>query len=412
VPLTIRPVTADELRTWLAALGTTFFVWPSDPDASAKLPWLRNHLDRRWGVFDGDRMVGTYRTFPADLTLPGGGAIPVSAVSAVTTRPTHRRQGILTSFIEADIAAGLQRGDVASILYSAEWPIYGRFGYGPATWHARWTLRTRAARFTTAPTGSIEIVEPQTARELLPDIHARAVRAMPGDMTRPEHYWDLDTGLAETPGQPRFKGQIAIHRDETGLADGFVRYTGEEHWEEGIPDNVASIPDLVGTSRAVEVELWRFVAALDLTAEVRAGGRRIDEPLRWALVDGRAAQLIRVQDGLWLRPYDVPRLLGGRTYERDGSVVLEVEDRLGEKRGPAAGRFRLEASDGHATCEPTRDEPDVTLTAAGLGSISLGGSRLADVARGGSVTEHRPGAIAAVDRLFKTADEPFCSTFF
>jgi predicted acetyltransferase len=262
------------------------------------------------------------------------------------------------------------------------------------------------------PTGSIELVDVEAARRLLPEIYARAVRAMPGDLTRPEHYWDIDTGLATIPGEPPFKGQFAIHRDDAGVADGFVRYAGEEHWEEGIPDNIAKVRDLIGTSRDVEVELWRFLAALDLTAEIRANGRRVDEPLRWALVDGRAAQLIRVQDGLWLRPYDVPRLLGGRTYERDGRVVLEVEDRLGEKAGPAAGRFRLDASGGRATCEPTSDEPDLRLTVSALGSISLGGSRLVDAARRGGVVEHRAGAMTLVDRLFRTADEPYSSTFF
>jgi len=344
VPIVIRPITADELVPWFQQLGTTFFIWPIDPEGAAKTPWAEKELDRRLAAFEGDRIVGTYRTFATELTLPGGARIQASAVSAVSTLPTHRRRGILTQLIERDIETGLERGDVASILYSAEWPIYGRFGYGPATWHARWFLRTRATTFVTPAVGSIEAVTAADARPIVAEVQRRAAGAQPGDMTRPEHTWDADLGLVEVPGRPRWKGSVAIHRDDDGTPDGYVLYRGEERWEEGIPDNIAKVDDLVGVTPAAELELWRYLGSLDLVSEVRAFGRRVDEPFIWHLSDGRAAQIKAVADGLWVRLYDVPRMLGGRTYEGEGSFVLEVVDRLGDRAGPAAGRVRLEAS--------------------------------------------------------------------
>ena len=412
MPITIRPVTVDELLPWFQQLGSTFFIWPVDPDASIKAPWVTKDLDRRIAAFDGDRIVGTYRTFATELTLPGGGHVPASAVSAVTTRPTHRRRGILTRFMEADITACVERGDVASVLYAAEWPIYGRFGYGPATWQARWTLRTRAAAFVAPAVGSVEIVTGAEARPIVPGVHERAARAGAGEILRPEHNWDIDLGLVEPPGRPRWKGSVAIHRTEAGEPDGYVLYSGEERWEEGIPDNVAKVEELVGATPEAERELWRYVASLDLVSEARINGYRPDAALRWQLVDGRAAQQLRVNDGLWLRPYDVPRLLGGRTYETEGSTVIEVEDRLGERPGPAAGRFRLEATPDGATCRPTRDAADVRLAVAALGAASLGGTRLAEAAGSWPVAEQRPGALAELDRLLGTAAKPWCSTFF
>ena len=412
VPITIRPVTVEELLRWQQQLAATFFIWPVDPEASVKTPWATLNLDRRIGAVDGDAIVATYRTFATDLTLPGGGHVQASGVSAVSTRPTHRRQGILTKLIEADIAACVDRGDVASVLYSAEWPIYGRFGYGPATLQARWTLRTRAAAIIAPPSGSIEIITAADARTIVPELHRRFAEAQPGDIRRLDHEWDIDLGLVEAPGRPRWKGVIAVHRDDAGEPDGYVMYRGEERWEEGIPDNIAKVDDLIGLTPDADRELWRFLISLDLVSEVRANGRRTDETLPWHLTDARAAQLTRVNDALWLRPYDVPRLLGTRTYEREGSLVVEVEDRLGGRPGPAGGRYRLEAGPDGTSCRPTTDAADLTLSATALGAASLGGTRLADAARSWPVVEHRAGALAALDALLRTAAQPWCTTFF
>ena len=223
VPITVRAIDHDEIVAWYAAVGAGFLIWPTDPDVVAEARGKYLELDRTTGAFDGDTMVGTFRTFGSQLTLPGGGQVPVSAVTAVTVHPTHRRHGILTRMITRDIEAGVQRGDVASVLIASEWPIYGRFGYGPATWQAKWTIRTRAARFLVEPSGSVEIVRAKAARELLPEIYRRYHTGQPGEIARLDFWWDVDLGLIEAPGRPRWQGQIAIHRDSAGMPDAYVR---------------------------------------------------------------------------------------------------------------------------------------------------------------------------------------------
>jgi len=47
----------------------------------------------------------------------------------VTVQPTHRRRGLLRALAAAEHAAMSERGEVVGLLYSAEYPIYGRFGY-------------------------------------------------------------------------------------------------------------------------------------------------------------------------------------------------------------------------------------------------------------------------------------------
>jgi predicted acetyltransferase len=127
------------------------------------------------------------------------------------------------------------------------------------------------------------------------------------------------------------------------------------------------------------------------------------------VTNSRAATVSDVIDGLWVRLLDVPRALGGRRYERDGSIVLEVVDELA-----TGGRHRLalDASAAGATCTPTDGSPDLTLPVAALGSVYLGAHDLRDVVIRTGVDEHTPGGLETAAALFRTAREPWCSTFF
>lgn len=409
---TIRPIRPDELQAWFEANATAFYVWQTDPAGAAEARRDQFDFDRVIGAFEDETIVGTFRTFTTPLTLPGGARVPVNAVTAVTVRPTHRRRGTLSRLIDDDVRRAAGRGDVASILIASEWPIYGRFGYGPATWTARWTLRTRAARFAGEPVGTFEFVSVATAREILPDLYDACAAAQPGEIGRPAHRWEYDLGLRELPGRPRWRGQVLVHRDDAGRLDGYARFHGEESWTEGIPDNVLILDELHATGPAVEVELWRFLAQMDLTATIRADTRRELEPLPWVLADARAARVTMRSDFLWVRPLDVERVLRERRYERDGELVLAVTDTVGGAQGPAAGRYRLRVREGSATCERTKAKPHLTVDARHLGAASLGGTRLVDATRGGGATEHRAGALLEADGLLRTAEAPWCSTWF
>jgi predicted acetyltransferase len=412
VPPTIRPITSDELVAWFTASSTAFYIWPNDPAAMAESRRETLEIDRALGAFEDGTIVGTFRSFSTRLTVPGGNRIPVNAISAVTVRPTHRRRGILRQMIAEDMRRAVARGDVASILIAAEWPIYGRFGFGPATWQARWTLRTRATTFDIAPTGRVEVVDRLAARQVLPAIYGAYAAGQPGEIERPEHRWDHELGLVESPGRPRWNGQVAIHRNDAGDPDAYVRFHGEEHWDDMAPDHRLIIDELHGATLEAEIDLWRHLAQMDLTAMVEGEVRREHEPMKWHLADGRAARVTSVTDFLWLRVLDVERALGERTYERDGTFVLEVIDDVDGAPGPAAGRYRLEVRDGAGTCTRSDAAPELTLDVRDLSAALLGGTRVADAFRAGRGTEHRPGALADTDRLLRTADEPWCTTWF
>jgi predicted acetyltransferase len=142
---------------------------------------------------------------------------------------------------------------------------------------------------------------------------------------------------------------------------------------------------------------------------IRAEGRSLSERLPWLLTNARAATVTDVGDGLWVRIFDIPRALEARTYERVGSLVLEVID--GEADDGRV-RVHLDAGPDGARCRQADATADLTLDVAALGAAYLGGTRLRDAVVVKGADEHRSGALAMADSLFRTLDEPRCSTQF
>lgn len=410
MPVEIRTLQRDDAPAFLATMRTTFLQPPAAGDARARF-WLermRPDLDRSWGAFDGDRCVGTFRTLPLELTVPGGASITADGVSAVTVSPTHRRRGVLTGMMREGLRAAADRGDPVSILIAAEYPIYGRYGFGPATHDATWEV-DRTAAAAGLPEGTVEPVEVAELRELAPPVYERARRQRPGGLGRPEQRWDLDFGLAHPEGEkPEWTGYAVVHRDPGGAVDGYLRWHADDTWEGMLPTGTLHVDELASTSRAAYADLWRFVLGVDLVRTVRAEERRVDEPLPWLLADARAARPVQRWDRLWLRPLDVPAALRARGYSTQGSVVLDVVD----PGGYAAGRFALDAGPDGADCVPTSRDADVTLPVPALGAAYLGGTRLATLAEAGLVDEHTPGGLAAADRLLAGDLVPWCTLHF
>jgi predicted acetyltransferase len=140
--------------------------------------------------------------------------------------------------------------------------------------------------------------------------------------------------------------------------------------------------------------------------------RPADDPVRHLLIDPRRTRA-RVSDGLWVRLIDVPEALCRRRYATAVDMVLEVTDPL----LPANhGRWRLTApgrdDSVKPACEPTNASADIALPVSVLGAAYLGGARLSGLAQAGQITEHRPGAAAALTAAMAWDPAPWCPTMF
>jgi len=407
----IRNGAEDDIAAAVNVISTGFL---ERPDIRRMVTAMREVWDpsRMWLAWDGPTACGTFRSWGTEITLPGLGRLPASAVSAVTVLPTHRRRGILTQMAAAEHRALRERGEAMALLYASEFGIYGRFGYGPATRSATWTVDLTRTRIPGPPedAGTVELATPDPAvRDEVRRVYEEWHPSRIGQLRRQDFTWDLRLGLKEEPWGETWKGWLALHRDGDGRIDGFARYKAQPSWEGHVPKTALEVQELVGLTEASEAALWAFLGSVDLVASLKAEGLSPSDRLPWRLANGRAAQLSDLGDGLWVRLFDVPRSLAARSYEREGSVVLDVVD-----EDAAGGRWRvaLQAGPDGATCATTSRSADLTLSVAALGSVYLGAHDLRDVALRARVDEHRDGALARAAGLFRTAREPWCATFF
>src|SRR5512141_528282 len=128
----VRPcASVAELRDALNAISHYFGHENQLEDAERFSHWIE--VERMHAAFDGDRIVGGAGAFTYRMTVPGGASVPAGGVTVVGVLPTHRRRGVLTSMMKAQLEDCRERGDLVAYLWASEATIYGRFGYGLAS---------------------------------------------------------------------------------------------------------------------------------------------------------------------------------------------------------------------------------------------------------------------------------------
>ena len=144
----IRAIAPDEIEDLILVDNRAFGQSPGPADQPRA--WAEAELDRTRCAFEDGTLVAASRAYSFELTMPGGAIVPVAAVSWVGVLPTHRRRGVLTQMIDALHDDARERGEIAAVLTASESAIYGRYGYGVATWRLGLTLERGACGVRTA----------------------------------------------------------------------------------------------------------------------------------------------------------------------------------------------------------------------------------------------------------------------
>jgi predicted acetyltransferase len=408
----IRTITPDEFAAF-SAVPSQAFLEEWSPEARA-LDEQITEFDRTIAAFDGAAMVGTASAYSFRLTVPGSVA-DAAGVSLVSVLPTHRRRGILTNMMRAQVTDARQRGEPTAILYASEPGIYGRFGYGLATWHQRLRIGRGDGRVSlgaAVPASKkidLRLAAPAEARSDLMHVFDAVLPHRPGMLARPEVWWDAL--LSDEPFQRDGMSPLrcVLAEDEAGPR-GYATYRTQSTWTDGVAAGTIRLRELIALDPAAEAALWADLLSRDLVGEVVAVGRPIDDPLLTLLVDPRRAQP-KVSDGLWVRLLDLPAAMAQRQYASAVDVVLDVLDPFLPDN---AGRWRLTCGgpgDG-AHCERTAAPPDLLVTVQALGASYLGGASLTQLAGAGYLTEHTPGALARLAAAMSWDPRPWCSMMF
>jgi predicted acetyltransferase len=406
-PYPIRPVAKDEFAAFYAVGEHAFnSSWPAEAAEHERVTF---EFDRSLAAFDGTRPVGTACAYSFQMTVPGA-TVPVAGVSAVSVLPTYRRQGILSSLMRrqlADIGAGQE---AIAALFASEPGIYGRFGYGVASMHARFTIRRGEGRMPSPGQGGavrLRTAGPDQAE--LAKVYEQAVAGRPGMLVRDDRWWYaalLDPAYWREGSTPL---RCVIAEDDAGPR-GYALFSVSPAWgDDAVPAGTLHLRELIALDPAATAALWGDILNRDLVGEVRARLRPADDPLLYLLPDIRRAR-VQLVDGLWIRLIDVPAALALRRYARAADIVIEVADDLVPSN---AGRWRLRAdADGAASCERTGAAADIAAPVQALGGAYLGGTRLGALAGAGLVTEIRPGALAELSAAMSWDPAPWSPMIF
>jgi predicted acetyltransferase len=424
-PYPVRPVSPEEFDAFHAVDEEAFFGRPLSQAQRAALV-RKIEFDRTLAALDGSTPVGITAIWSLRMCLPGAVA-PVAGVTYVAVLPTHRRRGILTSLMRRQLSDIRERGEAVAALFASEAEIYGRYGYGPASWQAAFSFGRGEGRLgrhaPAAPGGGgglrLRITEPEAARAELAKVYQAVLPGRPGMYERDESWWDRVLGTGEAHKDEGDLLRCVIAEDGSGPR-GYALYTARMRWEqEGfLADGSLSVNELAADGPVAAAALWADLLSRDLVTTFTATQRPVDDPLQHMLADPRRTRR-RVSDGLWIRLADVPRALTLRRYSCPADLVIEVTDDLLPGN---AGRWRLATSgsapgpDGvpgfAASCEPATGPADLALDVATLGAAYLGGTRLGELAGAGLVSERRRGAAAALSAAMSWDPAPWCPLIF
>jgi predicted acetyltransferase len=412
--ITIRSVTDDEFPGWLRAMDYAFLL--PTPDGAEAYTREIALLERSLGAFAGAGCVATLRTLDLTVTVPGGAWVGAEGITNVAVVQAYRRRGLLSQMMRMALDEAVARGNALAALIAAEYWIYGRYGFGPATRTMSCEIDVRRARGIELPAAtprlSVEPIGLDEVRRSGPGLYERFRRIQPGAINRTEARWRQRTGVLRNPYRPALPSPLAVVcRDDGGEPAGMALFRADDAWRGGDPDLTITVDDFFAANPAASAALWRHLLTMDWVTRVTAGSIAPDDPLPLLLGNPRAFSLTprTGQDHLWLRVLDVPAALSARCYDAAGRLVLDVTDRLGY----AAGRFAIEAgADGRASVSRTTDAADLTLDVAALGTVYLGDRTPRELAAAGQLTELRSGAVARADRIFRTSVRPWCPDGF
>lgn len=396
----------DDLGEFFRAVQTGFGA--TVLDESDEYPGHLLTTDRTFAVRDDATIVSTASSYAFEVTVPGGARLPMAAVSMVTVHPTHRRRGVLRSVMDAQLDDVARRGEPLAGLTASEASIYERFGYGTATFTTNWDLESEYARLQhphDRDGGRVRLVDADAGAEVAHEVYTRIASTRVGELTRPAEWWPPLFA-------PRSRGArffTAVHEGPDHTPDAFARYTFDKNWPDGVAADVLRVLELQAVDGDAEAAMWNYLFGIDLVGTIKAADRPVDDPLRWRLPDPRRMRVRQLRDHLWVRIVDVAAALGARTYGTDDALVLELVD---DFRPENSGSWLVDGGPDGATCTRTDRAADLTLSAADLGALYLGGVPVSTLAAAGRVHERTTGAVSRGDRFLLVHPSPWCTTHF
>ncbi|MEU6775674.1 GNAT family N-acetyltransferase [Streptomyces sp. NPDC046759] len=400
----LRVLRESDWDRWYDILYRAFGASTAPPE-ERELDKSLTEFDRSLAAWDGEEIVGTAGAFSFRMTVPGGTAVPAAGVTMVGVAATHRRRGVLTSMMRRLLDDARALGEPLAVLTASEPAIYGRFGFGAATFRTAAEIDT--SRVTLSLPAGVEEVRlryaaPADVLDACEAVYAALVPLRPGMLVR-QPGWER-AGLLDPESERGGASALqCVVAERNGEVTGYVRFRTKIDWGAGGHDGTVRLKDLAALDPVTEAALWRFLFGIDLMTTLSVDTRPVDDAWQYMVSDIRRCRP-RQRDDAYVRLVDVDAALAARTYQAPVDVVLEVEDTFCPWN---AGRRRLTGDAKGASCERTSDAADLSLSVRDLGAAYLGGATLLSLAAAGRVRELRPGALAEASVAFGSPVAPW-----
>ena len=403
---------AEASAAWSEAANRGFHGGKVTPERHAE--WSEANAARRnTGVWDDSspsaEPVGTSNSWISRLAVPGHRTIDAWAISTVTVASTHHKRGIARALLEAELAAAAKHVPMAMLTVS-ESSLYQRYGFAPAAFAADYEFDSRRVTWSgPRPDGRVEFITLEKFAEHLAEMHERLVPTTPGQID----IWPLRVaqiaGTAKSE-EDRAKRLRAIrYVDAGGAVQGIALYKVSGGDDDFVTHQL-DVEHLVAETPDADAALWRYLLEVPLVAKVKAGHRRVEEPVHWMITDWRAVK-VSVWEHQYLRILDVETAFAARDYLADGTIVFDVDDPYGY----ASGRWQLTVEGGKGSAKEAAGAgsvPTLTLGVPELSAIYLGGVKARTLAAAGRISESAPGAAALADGLLRSEVTPFLSIWY
>src|SRR5207249_313158 len=232
-------------RAWIRSCRSAVS-WPGirrAPSGAAGGAWAGAGRFRRRGA----GVVGGAGAFPFTLTVPGG-RVRAAGVTVVGVLPTHRRRGVLRSMMRAQLDACREHGEPVAYLWATEDTIYGRFGYGVASYSLEVDIpRERSAYYAPAPSvGHARLVPLGAAEPLVAPVWERVAAVTPGMFARPSAWWQA-RALADPDWRRRGGGDLqCVVLEVGGRATAYALYRINAGSDRGVQVGSLDVVEAMG----------------------------------------------------------------------------------------------------------------------------------------------------------------------
>jgi predicted acetyltransferase len=399
----IRAVTADEMPQ-LDKIGSYAFANNEDrpEDQQTRIP--------EWTLcaFVDGQLAASHAAYPFRMRF-NGAAANAAGVTAVSTYPEFRRQGLLRQIMEHTFPDQREQGQSIALLWASFGAIYPRFGYGAGTTQVHYEIDPRYAAFEDGDPspGTVSLMAIDDAKEIMESGYIEHSRPRNLMLHRAPQMWQ-----ARRIERDKLKNHYAIYRNEAGEPRGYIQYTTKWKDDGGIepgPNQVLDIGDLIALDLEAYRGLWESLRKHDLVERITWRAVPEDDPMPSLLLESRELRR-RTTDGVWLRVVDAEAALPQRPYADRGEITIAVTgDDLSEWNN---GNFLLETDGERSEVTRTDREADITMPPRTLASLISGHDSATHLARAGLLEARDKQALRTADRLFETAYRPDCPDGF